>query len=433
MTKISNFRALAIVAAAVVAALLVTAVMVLVGAREAKAAFPGLNGRIAFQRNGDIWTMDSTGSDQRYLTGGNYDPSEDPAWSPDGTKLAFVKAVAYRPSDYEIFTVNADGSGVRRLTDNASWDLHPAWSPDGTKIAFMRRGASGWDIWVMNSDGSNQRRLTSRPEGDRQGDSDPAWSPDGRKIAFSRNFYFLYVMNADGTGQRRLSSSGGIGRGPDWSPDGTKLVFSRYRPGNDSEEIGMINTDGTGETFLTDSAEDEHDPAFSPDGRFITFESCLSESYPSSRIRCPIRKMRSDGAAPVDLTNPPFNELQWDPSWQPLPAFVLSDNALAIPFRDIILVSGRFVYGGATMTSGRELTLWEQTADSYKDFAPCQGPKPPPIKTDLSVSRRCSRKRTLITRCASPETPKRNSNPPRARSRRSTCGCWSLRGFRPRA
>jgi hypothetical protein len=135
----------------------------------------------------------------------------------------------------------------------------------------------------------------------------------------------------------------------------------------------MINTDGTGETFLTDSAEDEHDPAFSPDGRFITFESCLSESYPSSRIRCPIRKMRSDGAAPVDLTNPPFNELQWDPSWQPLPAFVLSDNALAIPFRDIILVSGRFVYGGATMTSGRELTLWEQPANSYKDFAPVPG------------------------------------------------------------
>src|SRR5918998_3027530 len=174
MTKIVNLRALA-----VLAALLLTAVMVLVDAREAKAAFPGLNGRIAFDRNSDIWTMDSSGSDQSHLTGGQNDPSEEPAWSSDGTKLAYVKVVADRPSDYEIFIMNADGSGVGRLTDNASWDTRPAWSPDGTRIAFMRRGAAGWDIWVMNSDGSNQRRLTSTPEGGRQGDSDPAWSPDG--------------------------------------------------------------------------------------------------------------------------------------------------------------------------------------------------------------------------------------------------------------
>ena len=86
--------------------------------------------------------------------------------------------------------MNADGSGARRLTFNETWDNRPAWSPDGSRIIFMRFTGRAdvpevrhWDIWVMNADGSGQRALT----GTTDWDHDPAWSPDGRTIAFSRS------------------------------------------------------------------------------------------------------------------------------------------------------------------------------------------------------------------------------------------------------
>jgi Tol biopolymer transport system component len=132
-------------------------------------------------------------------------PAADPVWSPDGRKLAFVRPNASLGDP--IYVVNADGSGLRRLTQSPALDADPAWSPDGHKLAFVRKGDDNSEIYVMNADGSGQRNLTRNPAFD----ADPAWSPDGRKLAFVSNRdgnYGVHVMNADGSGQRRLAQRG---------------------------------------------------------------------------------------------------------------------------------------------------------------------------------------------------------------------------------
>ena len=136
-------------------------------------------------------------------------------WSPDGRRIAFV---GNRPTglpgpgarfkdDSEIYVMNADGSGTRRLTHNVGYDGEPAWSPDGRKIAFQshrRFGGSKPEIYVMNADGSGKRNLTRNPAND----GSPSWSPDGRRIAFVSDRDGrpeAHVMNADGSGQRSLT------------------------------------------------------------------------------------------------------------------------------------------------------------------------------------------------------------------------------------
>jgi Tol biopolymer transport system component len=97
--------------------------------------------------------------------------------------------------------MNADGSGLRRLTRNPAVDADPTWSPDGRRIAFESKRGGNFDIYVMNADGSGQRRLT-------QSGGDPAWSPDGRRIAFVGDSG-IYVMHADGSGLRSLTPNAG--------------------------------------------------------------------------------------------------------------------------------------------------------------------------------------------------------------------------------
>ena len=85
-----------------------------------------------------------------------------PTWSPDGRKIAVVSG-RHGPENSEIYVMNADGSGQRRLTRNAAFDRAPAWSPDGRKIAFLRERDGKSGVYVMNADGSAQRRLTLDP------------------------------------------------------------------------------------------------------------------------------------------------------------------------------------------------------------------------------------------------------------------------------
>jgi hypothetical protein len=108
----------------------------------------------------------------------------EPAWSPDGTKIAFARSVA---SGYDIYTVNADGSGFTALTnDGAQYNELPDWSPDSTKLTYVRSNAK--QIWRMNSDGSGQAQVT--PSSSPAITTSPVWSPDGTKIAYSTCNYF---------------------------------------------------------------------------------------------------------------------------------------------------------------------------------------------------------------------------------------------------
>src|SRR5919106_6373077 len=209
------------------------------------ATFPGQNGKIAFERNGEIWVMNPDGSGQTDL---NAD-GDLPDWSPDGTKIAFGRGGT------AIVIINAADGSEETVLDPGDANFHPSWSPDGTKIAFVKEvDPCDWQIWVMNADGSGiPRQLTNFPANCLA--ALPDWSPDGTKIAFGGGN--IYVMNAaDGSGLRQLTDNG---RHPSWSPDGTKIAFQTF------DEIFVMNAaDGSGQTNISNNPANDIRPDWGP-------------------------------------------------------------------------------------------------------------------------------------------------------------------------
>jgi hypothetical protein len=121
-----------------------------------------------------------------------------PDWSNDGQRIVFKAST--------LIIMDRQGGNLRQLTSDPS-DLSPDWSPAGTKIAFTRDTGGNWDIWVINADGSGETRLTT----DGSVDGLPAWNPEGTHIAFLSNragTWAIWVMAADGSGQRKLFNTG---------------------------------------------------------------------------------------------------------------------------------------------------------------------------------------------------------------------------------
>ena len=211
-------------------------------------------------------------------------------WS---SMLAFVSD---RDGNSEIYLANADGTSVRRLTNYAGADVQPAWSPDGKRIAFVSdRGGLGPDIYIMDADGSN---VVRRTEGGLN--SAPSWSPDGTRIAFSGlrgGQLRILVMSVDG--DWRNPTPVGHDRGwnmfPAWSPDGNRIAFvSDWRAFDFLNDIYVMNADGSQSTmviagpfFSADGPKFYFQPAWSPDGRKIAVvatEETWDPCYPTSSI-----------------------------------------------------------------------------------------------------------------------------------------------------
>ena len=265
--------------------------------------------------------MNADGSGQINLTSnGRFDLQ--PAWSPDGQKIAFTSV---GEGDVRIYVMNADGSAPTRLASNFA--RQPAWSPDGQKIAFASP-RDGGGIYVMNADGSAQTRLTSNLAGQ------PAWSPDGQKIAFASGGLGsgdVYVMNADGSGQTNLTSNGRFDGEPAWSPDGQKIAFRSDR--DDANAVYVMNADGSGQTRITNNTASDGDPAWSPDGEQIAFSSTRDGNTE-------IYVMNADGSGQTRLTNDAA--FDGEPDWQPVPSADLALSLAATP--DVVRNAQQLTY-----------------------------------------------------------------------------------------
>jgi len=307
------------------------------------------NGKIVFTSDRhnsalSIWSMNPDGSSPTRLTDEtgrterlpSFVPVYDsgPAWSPDGTKIAFISNRNY---DFALYIMNADGSNIQLVTDKVLNPGEPAWSPDGGKIALSGGMVNTFepnkpfaDIYLVNVDGSGLTKITS----DSGLNGSPTWSPDGKRIAFSSNRELtdgkqeIWVMNADGSNQRKLSAiqntsnPGFYGGQPSWSPDGTKILFNGYR------EIFVMNADGSNVRPLTSDPNRRgmySSPGWSPDGTKI-----VTTFYPQTRNDIDLAKeiivMNADGSNQIKISNRVKYEFDTsgsgyfdvDAAWQPL-------------------------------------------------------------------------------------------------------------------
>ncbi len=202
---------------------------------------------------------------------------------------------------YDIYTVNRDGSGLKRLTNYGVYTAEGVLSPDGRRIVFTSLKGGDLDIYTMNVDGTDVKQLTTTPGYD----GGPWWSPDGKQIVYRAyhptdstelsqyrdllkqnmirpNKMDLYVMNADGSNQRQITHLGGASFGPSWTHDGKRIIFSSNytNPKSRNFDLYLVNVDGSGLEQVTHNTEFDGFPIFSPDGKKLLWASNRYGSQP---------------------------------------------------------------------------------------------------------------------------------------------------------
>jgi len=321
----------------------------LVAASGALAAFPGTNGKIAFGHDEgtagssfDIFSMDPNGQNRMQLTSGPEDDAE-PSWSANGEKILFRRDPA-PSSNRQIWVMNFDGTGQSQITNNPAFDdTDPYFFPNGQKIAFQRDIAGDDQIFVMNADGSNPVQLTfTNPAGDES--FEPSVSPNGQMIVFRRHdgatgFNEIWVMNADGSSQTRLTTGSATVEdfNPDWSPNGQRIAFHRFFPGTGNNDIFIMNADGSGQTPVTNEpAQHDRAPVFAPDDTLVAFER-ENDAHTFGNIF--VASPNGLNQSLTNLTNNSAPVFDFGPGWQPLnpPDCALTGKATSKSFSQVTL------------------------------------------------------------------------------------------------
>lgn len=222
-----------------------------------------------------------------------------------------------RYPEADIFSVCPDGSRLEQLTDDPALDGHPAWSPDGTKIAFASERSGKNQIFLMNADGSDPVQLTEA-----YSNSWPIWLPNGKEIAFQttdgQGLWWWRVLDLESHQTRQLTepSYDHFFQRMAWSPDGEKIAYMSLKEqqerNDNSSQIHVRGVDGSGDVALTHDIWANIHPIWSPDGSQIAF---LSERHGTYHIYA-LYVMSSDGTAVQQLTDPIFSTGSI-PTWSP--------------------------------------------------------------------------------------------------------------------
>lgn len=192
------------------------------------------------------------------------EPLISPAWSPDGSKIAYVSFEDKKPV---IYVQNMVNGGRRIIASFKGSNSAPAWSPDGSKIALVLSRDEGSQLYIMNADGSGLKRLTFGGGID----TEPDWSPDGQSLLFTSDrggSPQIYQMPVTGGSAKRLTFDGNYNVSPDWSPDGKRFAFVQRSEGR--FRIAVMDLDTGQVQVLTDTNLDES-PSFAPNGKMIVY------------------------------------------------------------------------------------------------------------------------------------------------------------------
>jgi Tol biopolymer transport system component len=231
---------------------------------------PVANNRIVFHSNRDgdldVYSMNADGSDVRNLTN-NTASDAYPVISHDGQQIAFI---SNKDGDLALYVMDADGSNVQKVFASSGLQFLYTWSPDDSKFAFMDSRNGNDDIYTINVDGSNEQRLTNNSVDDEA----PSWSPDGSKIAFSSKRdgdFEIYTMNTDGSEVKQITNDNHTNYTSRWSPDGEEFVFVSNRNGN--PDLFTMDTNGANVKQVTTSSSQDLLPSWSPDGNELVFQT----------------------------------------------------------------------------------------------------------------------------------------------------------------
>jgi Tol biopolymer transport system component len=261
----------------------------------------------------EIWLMNLDGSGQKRITD-IPEGSCQPKWSPDGMRIVFISPCVRHMNSYpgaSLFIVNADGSDLVPLPSAPGGDYDPSWSPDGDQIAFtsLRKGGVP-GIFIINLKDNSIKSLV---EDETRSIYQPAWSPKGNEIAFVNSDNRIWVMDVNGENRRSLIVGGGDYRlnNPEWSPDASVVIYNQ-----------SVLSDTTGATVLmavpysetgampveVQNSEVSVDASYSFDGYWLLFTSWFSGNHD-------IYVMRSNGIDrhPI-VSNPAYD---FDPAWRP--------------------------------------------------------------------------------------------------------------------
>ena len=249
----------------------------------------------AFGGRAQVFVMSPNGTHQRRLTALFSAKRAD--FSADGKRLVLDGRARETLFDFDIFVMNADGTGLRQLTSGPERDTQASWSPDGKLVSFVRvkDESSEPSIWIVASDGSNAHRIAAG--------GSAAWAPDGKRLAVGG--FGLTLMNPDGTDPRRIVA--GETEIAAWSRNGSRILFTSFRDGN--AEVYLVRADGNLLRRLTRQRGEDYAADFSPDGRKVLFSS----------DRTGLRQvyvMKLDGSSLRNITRSRSND--WATSWQPV-------------------------------------------------------------------------------------------------------------------